>query len=296
MLILIFLFNLLRGVDVVNWSIVLILNDSVAIGHSEEGVAVFVIVWLDTVWLMLPQGIILLFCLTARERGNDLIWLDFTILEELIKCGLANGDDLFDDIPEDALRIWSGCQRSRICPSLVVVQFLDKGSEVKLGPFLVNHCAQELVMIIVLFILFEVVVLHSFEQKAQHAMRKFRFFAATRKIWVELMNNMHLKIKELTINGMLRWRVEMSLKAEKFCRSDMPVKQTDGRSLHDILFWLTFHNNLELLTLLFVFCLGMWIKTVVLDLEFNITEVFVNWLLSLEVNWSTFAAKSANII
>lgn len=61
--------------------------------------------------------------------------------------------------------------------------------------------------------------------------------------------------------------MEMSLQTVQICLLNVSIEQTDCRSLHNIILWLTFHYHLELLSCFFVFPLGLGIDLGVLDLE-----------------------------
>jgi hypothetical protein len=90
-------------VNFVDWSVVLILDHSVAEGESEEGLALLVLVWLNVGGLVLSELGVLNLLQVAGEGCEDLGLLDLSVLEEQIEGGLSDWDDLLDHIPEDAL-------------------------------------------------------------------------------------------------------------------------------------------------------------------------------------------------
>jgi len=46
------------------------------------------------------------------------------------------------------------------------------------------------------------------------------------------MNDVHLKVEELTVNGMFTWGMEVELRANESCRRDVVIKQRNSCCCH----------------------------------------------------------------
>jgi hypothetical protein len=66
--------------------------------------------------------------------------------------------------------------------------------------------------------------------------------------WFDCVHDMHLEIHELSIDGVLRWCVEMVLGTIEDAALTVFFEQTNGRGLHEIVHWRiwTFQKNLDL--------------------------------------------------
>jgi len=60
------------------------------------------------------------------------------------------------------------------------------------------------------------VILDSLEKESENTIGKLRLFGciSTYILWLDGVHDVHLKVQKLTINRMLRWSMEMSLKSE----------------------------------------------------------------------------------
>jgi hypothetical protein len=112
--------------------------------------------------------------------------------------------------------------------------------------------------------------------------------------WFECVDNMHLEVHKLTIDGVLRWSMEMILKTVKIAAVNMWLEQRNSGCSKEILQWRfwAFENDLNLLTLLVEFHLLSWVDISVLEFEVVILELISNWHGGFKINWSlqdTFA-------
>jgi hypothetical protein len=106
----------------INWSFVLLLHLSVAHGHSHELAALMVLA-LAVLWMSafghhkLVHGL-------SGDLGDDVVGAhflrNFSEASELVDCQLPDWDDLFDNIPENALGARSGGQGALVGESTVV--------------------------------------------------------------------------------------------------------------------------------------------------------------------------------
>ena len=91
----------------VNWSITDILHNSVAGSDSEESLALLASPWLDVLGLDRQFGLYFLLLLNIGKFVEELFLFEFSVFKEHVKCGLAKWNNVFKDVPEDALREWS---------------------------------------------------------------------------------------------------------------------------------------------------------------------------------------------
>lgn len=80
----------------------------------------------------------------------------------------------------------------------------------------------------------------------------------------------------------------MGLESVKCCRLDVFIEQTDSRSYHLVVFKISFHHPLELLTRFLIFRLLLRIELVVLNLKVAVLEVFADWQGGLKVDRCSF--------
>lgn len=96
------------------------------------------------------------------------------------------------------------------------------------------------------------IIRNSLEEEAQNTMAKRCLTFAS---WFKSMDNMHLKVHELSIDGMLRWRVEVILQTMQIAAVDFWLEQANGGGPHEVVHWRfwTIQKNLNLLTFLVEF-------------------------------------------
>lgn len=114
-----------------NCSIILILNRPVAKRKTEESITIFVLEWLAVVWHVVASDHPVLFALRGVLVDNDLAH-DFAVFQEHVQGRLTDWNDLFDNIPEDALSEWRRRKRSLVGPPPVEVELADKLVHVQL--------------------------------------------------------------------------------------------------------------------------------------------------------------------
>ena len=71
--------------------------------------------------------------------------------------------------------------------------------------------------------LLEVLLRHDFEEETENAGTKLRIVMFS--FAVQEMDDVHLKIEELTVDGMFTWGMEMELRAMEGCNWDMWVEE-----------------------------------------------------------------------
>lgn len=109
------------------------------------------------------------------------------------------------------------------------------------------------------------------------------------------MDNVHLEVEQLTVNRMLRGRVEVRLHAVEgdVAVLQVLVKETDGAREHEV------GGRVQLIAelrafLVKLFC-GAHFKGIVLDAEF-LTEVSQDGEVGLKINWSLHGAERVGIV
>lgn len=114
--------------------------------------------------------------------------------------------------------------------------------------------------------------------------------------WLKLMDNMHLKVHNLTINGMLRGCVEVVLKAMEINGINFLFEQTNGWCPKVIVQWRfwTFQKYLDLLTFLIKFVLLSWVNYIVFEVKAVVLEILVDWHVGVEVDWCLYQTIAHN--
>ena len=160
-------------VDMEYWSVALVLDDAVADGESEEGLAVLIDMRLGVRWTMLGHLADLMLLLGGFESRELLRLFNLFEVQKFVHGRLPNRDHLLDHVPEDALREWCSRQRSLVRPSAVVVEHFYKLGQVQLGSasrmLFVDNLIQKLVVEVVKTVPKEVLFIHDFEEEAEHA-------------------------------------------------------------------------------------------------------------------------------
>jgi len=105
--------------------------------------------------------------------------------------------------------------------------------------------------------------------------------------WLKCMNNMHLKVHELSIDRMLRWCMEVILKSMQIAGVNSLLEQGDSGCPHEVVQWWfwTFQNDLDLLTFLVEFNLWSWINYIVFELKVVVLKLLCDRDGRVEVDW-----------
>lgn len=90
--------------------------------------------------------------------------------------------------------------------------------------------------------------------------------------------------------------MEMSLQTVKICLLNVSIEQTDCRSLHNIILWLTFHYHLELLSCFLVFSLGFGIDLGVLDIKTVIFVVLEDFYRCVKIDRCSFHTETGAVV
>ena len=87
------------NIDVIHWSITLILNNSIACSNSEKAVAISGVVWFHLIWLngQFSSNFILL--LLVFKFIDDRIGFNSSVIKEHVESALSDWDHVFQDIP-----------------------------------------------------------------------------------------------------------------------------------------------------------------------------------------------------
>jgi len=136
---------------------------------------------------------------------ENLLLLNPSVIEEHIESALAKWNDMLKNIPEDALREWSGGQRARVSPSSVVLQQLDEFGEVDLFglSYLAGHGVHEhLFHVPVVEVGAAVkgeweIVRHGFEEETENGVAEV---GQTLGGWLELVDDVELEVHELAVD------------------------------------------------------------------------------------------------
>lgn len=277
-------------VDPVNRSITLLLDWPVAEGKAEQSLVVLSRMRDDVrrktiLLLLLVEGLLSLGGLVPVEAA---VLLDLLVFSELVQSGLPDRDDVLEHVPEDTLGERSGRQRAVVGPAALVVQALDELRQVKLisgSTFLVilTKGIEELVMEVVVRV--EVGVGHHFEEEAEHSVRELRTaLLVSKKLRIKAVHDVQLEVKHLTVDGMLGWRVHVSLHSIEpgWLFIQVFIEQTDCLRLHVVL--LLLQNELVLLSHLVVLLDGDWVDGVVIEFELIVLEVLENLDVRIQVD------------
>jgi hypothetical protein len=151
-------------------------------------------------------------------------------------------------------------------------------------------------VVVIDLVVHEVVIPDSMEQEAQDAVRELRFVFTAGELWLKLMDDVHLQVHELTVDAVFRWGMEMGLEAVESCLLNVLVEEADGGSLHYIVLWLSFHDDLELLTSLLVPSLFSWVDGTILYLEAVILEILADLDRCVQIDRCTLLSERAEVI
>ena len=106
--------------------------------------------------------------------------------------------------------------------------------------------------------------------------------------WVDFlineMNNMHLKVHQLTVDRVLGWRMEMELLSKEICLLDMWIEKTNSRGAQEVLrgqvvSWLLgcLQGEEEGFNRLVEFVRGFWINCFVVEIELIVGKILEIW-------------------
>lgn len=127
------------------------------------------------------------------------------------------------------------------------------------------------------------IIWNGFEEEAKNTIGESSWMLG---IWNNTMNNMHFEVEKLTVNGVLRRRMEMVLEALQLGARAVLVEQPNGIGEEIIVIWcLVFHHKLVLAAFLVVFQLFFGINFGVLELEGGVLKGFQDGNTCLKVDW-----------
>lgn len=149
---------------------------------------------------------------------------------------------MLKNVPKDTLGEWSCREGASVCPSSVELKQCDKLGEIQwwtlvtvLGLGFFKHLSHVSVMEIRTSVKTEwEIIWNSLEQEAQNTMAKLGLIFAS---WLKSVDNMHLKVHELSIDRVLRWCVEMVLETVQVAALNLLLEQVNGRGPHEIVHW-----------------------------------------------------------
>lgn len=75
---------------------------------------------------------------------------------------------------------------------------------------------------------------HSLEEKSKYTMTQLGLALGS---WLKSVNDVHLKVHELTVDGVFGWSMEMILQSMEVAAIDMWLEQTNGRCSEEIFQW-----------------------------------------------------------
>ena len=129
----------LRRINAINWSIALVLDGPVANGSSEKMLAAASagdsMSWNTGLNLVFVE---LLLFFNALEPVEAVTLFDFLEGNQLVEGRLADRNDLFEHVPQNAFAERSSRQRALVSPPLFVLQMLDEVGEVEILVSLVD--------------------------------------------------------------------------------------------------------------------------------------------------------------
>jgi len=248
----------------VNWSVVLVLDLSVANGNSHELVSVDVVALHAVVMGGFGHGPSVDLSLVGNELGGRDLLGDLSELDELIASGLSDWDDLLNNVPHDSFGHWGGGEGTLVGESSVEVNGVDKLGQIKAGFlsggqftvgiigalgwlvldffqfFLINELSQKFIMVALGLVLIEPSIWHDLEEESEDTVAELGGLSVTSwqvsggMLLLQFVNNMHLEVEKLTVKGVLGWGVEMVLETVEVGALDMGVEEGDGAGVHEV--------------------------------------------------------------
>jgi len=163
---------------------------------------------------------------------------------------------------------------------------------------LVDEVSQEFVVVSLGLVLLEVGLWHNFEKESKDTVAELgslgiaSWEVSSGMFLLELVHDMHLEVEKFSIEGVLRWGVEMELHSVEVGTLDMWVEEGDGAGVHEVVLDKLVVSVLHVLEWedkglrsLGEFIGELWFHNLVVALEHIILEFFSNLLGSVEVNW-----------
>lgn len=98
------------------------------------------------------------------------------------------------------------------------------------------------------------------------------------------MNDVHLKVHNFTVDGMLGWRMEMELLGEQIGLFNMVIKKTDGVGGQEVVLSQVVVGLLGLLEWEEKGLIGLvelvgslWIENLIVKIKFPVDKIFLDW-------------------
>lgn len=98
------------------------------------------------------------------------------------------------------------------------------------------------------------------------------------------MNDVHLKVHNFTVDGMLGWRMEMELLGEQIGLFNMVIKKTDGVGGQEVVLSQVVVGLLGLLEWEEEGLIGLvelvgslWIENLIVKIKFPVDKIFLDW-------------------
>ena len=278
---------------------------SVASGDSHEGVSIFLLASL-AFWDVLFQLFEELESLVVAG-GNlvgKLLLFDASQTGIHIEGRLSDWNDILDDVPEDTFVAWSGGQRALVSPSLIEVDSGDELLKIKLESTvsLVAELDEEVVVPIDLGLwvsgvhFFKVLFWHDLEEETEDTSSELTIIMLS--LVVQEVDNVHFKVEELTVDGVLRWGMEVELGTMEGSNWNMWVEEGNGLSLDAVevvaLRFALGDINEEGVTDLVEFELLLFLgDLLIMELKKFILEILKNWHAGAQVDWGLLLAEIA---
>lgn len=105
---------------------------------------------------------------------------------------------------------------------------------------LVDEVGQEFVVVSLGLVLLEVGLWHNFEKESKDTVAELgslgiaSWEVSSGMFLLELVHDMHLEVEKFSIEGVLRWGVEMELHSVEVGTLDMWVEEGDGAGVHEV--------------------------------------------------------------
>lgn len=98
------------------------------------------------------------------------------------------------------------------------------------------------------------------------------------------MNDVHLKVHNFTVDGMLGWRMEMELLGEQIGLFNVVIKKTDGVGGQEVVLSQVVVGLLGLLEWEEEGLIGLvelvgslWIENLIVKIKFPVDKIFLDW-------------------
>ena len=283
------------------------MNLSVAAGDSHEGVTAillaFLVLWdVFLQFLEEVEGLLV----GSSDLVGDLLLFDASQGGVHVESSLSDWDGSFDDVPKDTLIAWGSGEGAGVSPSLIEVDLTDELLEVQVHTsllgWILNQFDQESVVPLNLGLwissmhFFEILLWHDLEEESENTGSELRVIMFP--LSVEEMDDVHLHIKELTVDGVLSWGVEMELSAVKGSDWDMWVEEGDGFGLEAVGVFalrLTLCNidKESVADLVELELIGILVDRFVVEVKLFVLEILMHWQRGAEVNRGLLLSKVA---